>query len=382
VSRRWWFVVGAITALFAAIVMLGPTSPERSPDHRSDSYAPDGSSALVAYARALGYQTASITGTFKLPAGGVLFVFSPDQEFTAEQAVTVHDWVARGGTLVYADAVGDSALDARFDLTTAGRVGARTLDPAAEFQVRPLAPFFDGVERLVGGPDPRGFDPGPEQVALLAREGSSVAIAVEARVGAGRIVALGDPLLLCNHYLGQADNGHLAAALFALAPAGGRITIDEFHHGLIGGSGSPLDWTVTPVGGPIAWALIVGYICFLLRGSALGPRIPIRGPADRSSAEYARAVGAMLRRARARRVSLGVMVDSTRRALGERSGLGHNAPPERVGQVLAQRAPLLARELERAEAAAATAGSDAAFLDAARRLHGLAYPTAKRFGSH
>jgi hypothetical protein len=70
--------------------------------------------------------------------------------------------------------------------------------------------------------------------------------------------------------------------------------------------------------------------------------------------------------------------DATRRSLAGRVGLSHGAPPDQLATVLQTRAPELARELAAAEAAAGEVGSERALLDAARRLHSLAYPSARK----
>jgi hypothetical protein len=199
------------------------------------------------------------------------------------------------------------------------------------------------------------------------------------RHGAGAIVVLSDPQVLANGNLGLADNGHLAADLISLTPAGAPVLFDEFHHGAGGTSPSLTDWVTTPWGAAFGAALLVVYLGLVLRGRAFGPAISLAPARDRSSAEYADAVGTLLRRARARASTLAILDEATRRSLAARVGLSHATPPEQLARVLEQRAPELARDLESAEAAApGGAGSERALLDAARRLHSLAYPSAEK----
>jgi hypothetical protein len=124
-------------------------------------------------------------------------------------------------------------------------------------------------------------------------------------------------------------------------------------------------------------ALLIIYGGLLLRGRGFGPAVSLAPARDRSSAEYAEAVGTLLRRARARATTLAMLDEATRRSLASRVGLSHGMPPDQLAKVLQTRAPELARDLVAAEAAAgAAAGSERALLDAARLLHALAYPSA------
>jgi len=101
----------------------------------------------------------------------------------------------------------------------------------------------------------------------------------------------------------------------------------------------------------------------------------LRAREDRSTAEYAVAVGSLLHRTGARRVTLEALLSATRRAVAQRVGLGADVPSDRLNATIAQRAPAAAAELSRAERELdlATVG-EAEVLAMARRLHDLAYP--------
>jgi hypothetical protein len=104
----------------------------------------------------------------------------------------------------------------------------------------------------------------------------------------------------------------------------------------------------------------------------------LRAREDRSTAEYAVAVGSLLHRAGARRVTLETLLSATRRAVAQRIGLGGDVPSERLNATIEQRAPAAAAELARAERDIDTASrSEAEVLTMARRLHDLAYPLLK-----
>jgi hypothetical protein len=194
-------------------------------------------------------------------------------------------------------------------------------------------------------------------------------------VGGGQLVALSDPLVLCNGYLQQADNGRFAADLLAMTPPGGRVLFDEFHHGAAASQAPETAWMTTPWGIALLAVVAIVFIGLALRGRAFGPRIPLRARADRSTAEYASAVGSLLHRTGARRLTLETLLAATRRAVAEQVGLGADTPSDQLNTTLAQRAPAAAAELARAERELGTATlSEAALLALANRLHDLAYP--------
>jgi hypothetical protein len=389
--QRAWLLPLALVIIIAALVLLTPNKPSRSPDHRSESDAFDGTSALFAYASRLGHPTSAVKGSFNLPdSRGLLFVFSPAAEFTDDQAAGLARWLSGGGVLVYAAAQGDSRLDTLLEVQRdSGLNGSGGPDLNATSQVRLVAatPLLVGVHTVLGsdlsvaGVDPpSSLAPMPAQVSLLRGDDRDhqVAAFFEQR-GRGRVVVLSDPQVLGNGNLGQAQNGRLAADLISLAPEGAPVLFDEFHHGAGGTTPSIVDWVTTPWGAVLGWALAIAYFGLLLRGSAFGPQLSLAPRRERSTAEYAQAVGTLLRRAGARATTLTVLGEATRRSLAERVGLGHGLPPEQLGRVLERRAPDLARALSAADTAAAAGGqSERGLLEAARRFHRLAYPSAEK----
>jgi hypothetical protein len=121
--------------------------------------------------------------------------------------------------------------------------------------------------------------------------------------------------------------------------------------------------------------VVIIFAGLALRGRAFGPTIPLRSRDDRSTAEYAVAVGSLLHRTGARRVTLEALLSATRRAVAERVGLGGDVPSDRLNATISQRAPAAAAELARAEREVEPASaSEAEVLEMARRLHDLAYP--------
>jgi hypothetical protein len=375
-NRRGWIVLGGLVLLVTLFVLLrGPAGSGDSPEHRSDRDGANGTSALRLYAADLGHPTGIIEGDFALPSGpALLFVFSPldTNGFSYDEVQKLNNWLAAGGVLVYADERSEPQLDTQFGLHRA-RAQSYGNGTQARNASTP-APIFGGVGRVSGGDPADKLIPSPGQVPVLRNDGNEV-IALRTAVGQGQIIALTDPLILCNGYLGKADNGRLAADLIALAPAGSAVLFDEFHHGAAGAASAGTAWMSTPWGAALLWAVIVLFAGFALRGRAFGPALSLQPARDRSSAEYASAVGGLLHRTGARAITLETLLKASRRAVAERMGLGGAASGERFAQVLDRRAPAISQELARIEAhAAASSDSEAGMLEAARRLHALAYP--------
>jgi hypothetical protein len=313
----------------------------------------------------MGRAERAVEGDYRLPTGaGLLFVFSPTVPFSAADTAEVRRWVELGGTLVYAAETGDSRLDA--DL------GIRRLRRLAPGAARPVDGLLRGVGTLKGASLTYPLEAASDQVPLL-RDSRGLVLALDFRLKSGRIVVLSDPTELTNENVYQADNWRLAADLVSRAPRGAPALFDEYHHGVISGSGSGAGWLGTAWGAALIWAALLLFSGFALRGRAFGPRLSLAPAGDRPSTEYVAAVGRLLRRAGARSLTAEVLLAATRRALAERAGLGR--PGDRLEAALAQRAPALAAELQGLEATlAAAAASEVALLRAAAGLHALAYP--------
>ena len=363
IGGRTLGVVALLVAIALAFALRG-TSTGDSPDHRTDSDAANGASALPQLASALGHPTTTLDGGFRPDLGmGALFVLSPSVGFTKDEAVRAADYVAGGGALVYAAEQGDPQLDLQLKVVRQRGI--------ASGEAVGAGPMLAGVGRVAGAVAAQPLTPGPDQAVIL-RSSSGQPIALEQLVGRGRVVVLADPLPLCNGHLDQADNWRLAADLISLAPAGTEVAFDEYHHEPVG-VGSPLTgWLSTAWGAALTWAVLLGFAGLLLRGRAFGPRLELPGGGDRSAAEHVAAVGGLLERSRAADTTGQLLLAAARRALAARHGLAVG-PGSGFERTLRQRAPADADELERAEAELAR-GGDPALLAGARRLHHLAYP--------
>ena len=369
-ARAW--VIGGVLLIGLVAVVFATQGNGSSPEHSSNSDAADGTSALRLYAQAMGHPTDQVEGTFNPPApGDMLFVFTPTTAFSHDEAAGTAEWVRAGGVLVYASEQGDGELDTALGVQRLPVLASATT-------VRASGPVAAGVATVEGGVFAIPFRTSPNQVAVL-RAGIDVVAYVE-RIGFGTAVVLADPQELTNGFLDKADNGRLAADLLALVSADSRVTFDEFHHGLTAADFTPQAWVLTPWGAGLAWLLVAVFFGLVLRGRRFGPLVTPHGDASRAEAEWAVAVGELLRRSGARAVTLGVLAAASERAVAAHTGLVLQ-PRERFWQSLWQRAPDVAQELDSAERALYTASaSEKDLLQAAQRLHRIAYPVSDREG--
>ena len=366
--RGSWLGLGVLVFIVVILIMFRGSTSSDSPEHSSASDAGNGTSALRLYAESLGYSTGSVEGEYSLPSSpALMFIFKPTTAFSNAEAQQLYTWVRAGNVVVYATEEADLQLDTQF--------GLHRSTVSVTSRAHAAAPILGGVNTISGASSALTFKPSASQVPLLRNAGGD-AVALRTAVYSGQLVAMTDPLALCNGYLRLADNGRLAADLIALTPTGGRVLFDEYHHGQIAGS-TPTGaaWVLTAWGGALALAVIIIVAGLALRGRAFGPTIPLRQSADRSSAEYAAAVGSLLHRTGARQVTLETLLSATRRAVAERVGLSSATPATQLLETIAQRSPGAATDLSRAEAELPSAlTSEAAVLNLARRLHDLAYP--------
>ncbi len=367
-SLRGWVIALVLALLIGGVAYLGQPKQD-SPEHSSNSDAANGTSAARLFAQAMGHPTSQIEGTFSPPSpAGLMFVFTPTSPYTADDADQTANWVRQGGVLVYASEQGDAELDRAFSVTR--------LSGFASSQPEFANPVLDGVTTVAGADFAVPFLPSSTQVPILRSNPDGFPLGFIQKLGSGTVVVLADPLVLCNGYLDKADNGRFLSDLLGLVDAGSAVGFDEYHHGLILSDLAPQAWVTTPWGAAILWFLVAVFLGLLLRGRRFGPLIQRPAEVARADAEWAVAVGELLRRSGARALTLGMLATASERAVAARTGLPAQ-PRDRFWNALYARAPELAGELADAERALyGSAGGDASLLSAAQRLHGLAYPPA------
>ncbi|HEX7264679.1 MAG TPA: DUF4350 domain-containing protein [Candidatus Dormibacteraeota bacterium] len=366
-NLRGWVIAFVLALLVGVVAYLGQPKQD-SPEHSSSSDAGNGTSAARLFAQAMGHPTNQIEGTFSPPAAdGLMFVFTPTSPYTSDDADRTSAWVRQGGVLIYASEQGDPELDRAFSVTRLNGILSITTQSAT--------PVLDGVNTVTGATGVVPFSASATQVPILRANGYPLGYIQ--KVGSGSVVVLADPLLLCNGYLEKSDNGRLLSDLLGLVGSGAPVGFDEYHHGLILSDFAPQAWVTTPWGAAILWFLVAVFVGLLLRGRRFGPLIPRPAEATRADAEWAVAVGELLRRSGARELTLGMLANASERAVAVQTGLPAQ-PRDRFWNALYARAPEVAAELADAERALyGSTGGDAELLSAAQRLHRIAYPPAR-----
>jgi hypothetical protein len=214
---------------------------------------------------------------------------------------------------------------------------------------------------------------GPQ--AMFLRSGiTDAVVGIEGPLGSGHYFALATATPFENGNLGSDDNGRLGADLLAAAGPAALVTFDQYHHAGGAGESSSLAWIATPWGFAIFLEILLVFGLLALSGRAFGPRIPLRPRADPSSSEFTSAVGRMLRRAGARRETVGRLLYATRTALSEQVGIRAASDPERLAGLVRRRSPGLADALDHATASASAVNDDSSLAQAAAELHRLAHP--------
>lgn len=368
-GARGWIIAAVVgIGIAGAAFLLQPRAGD-SPEHSTNSDAANGTSAVLLFAQAMGHPTGQITGSFNLPEEtGVMFVFTPTSQYTADEAYRTRRWVTAGGTLVYASEQGDPELDSAFGVVRLSSFDFNTLYHGL--------PVVGGVNDVEGG-GVVPLDPSLEQVSFL-RTPAGFSVGYLQRIGLGTVYVLADPLVLCNGYLERTDNGRLLADLLETAGPAAPVAFDEYHHGLTVADFAPQSWLATPWGAGLLWLVVAVFVGLLLRGRRFGPIVPRPAEVARSDAEWSVAVGELLRRSSARAVTIGLLAGATERAVAHRTGLPLQ-PRERFWNALWMRAPDVAGELAEVENSLHSAPvGEREVLRAARRLHRIAHPQPHR----
>jgi len=160
IGARTWAIAAVVVAIGFALWLRGNSSGD-SPEHRTDSDAANGSSALPQLASALGRQGTVLQDDFAVgPELDELFVLTPTRPFSPEEARRLQAWVSRGGVLVYAAEDGDPALD--------GALGVRRRGLPVSGDAAGAGPMLSGVAGSAGRPPSGPSRPPPGRWACSA----------------------------------------------------------------------------------------------------------------------------------------------------------------------------------------------------------------------
>ncbi len=318
-------------------ILTAGTSDESGLSRSASIYdeGPGGATVLRRYLEANGVRTTSLQGDrFAIPDGvDVVFILGATEEIAPAELTALREHVRSGGTLVVAS---DLALTERSLLGAFGIRRAGAAVRPGEHEVASIALAAPLVRRIV-------VDVG---IALDASPGGTTvvsdgraAIVVSTRVGPGSVYAIGTLAPFLNGTIGSADNARLALALAGAALPGRVVAFDEFHHGV---RAAPDPLAVLTGSWPgraliLAGALTLAFLA--ATGRRLGPPLPLDARPPRSSLEYVRGFGGLVRRSGRQEIPRRRVREELRIGLARQSGLDPATPFDEVIAMVARRDP-------------------------------------------
>jgi hypothetical protein len=318
-----------LSGLFLALVLFIAFGPGRQPPPpvsapTTHSSSEEGAQALYEWVGKMGYDADRLEyRDFTLETGdSALFILSPPQAVTPEQARTTLAWVEQGGTLILADdtsaLLGDNnALldELMVDITV--YTGTLVIDQAA-----PLQPILDqppvGSAMVHAG---RVLVPQRTDYAALLGTPEHLLVA-GIRHGAGYVYISATSYPFTNGGLRDQQNARFVLNMLRRVPAGGRVLFDELHHGYVQLPTTTTTVLVSPWGWAGMYAILAIAAYLVLSGRRFGRPIPLAEETERrSSAEYIESMADMLQRGGKRAYVLNHYHQSLKRRLARSSGI-------------------------------------------------------------
>lgn len=333
-----WLVIGLLLLLLgmAAVAAFWQVQQDADlPPLATFSTRPDGAMALHDWFSELGYATGSqMPGLFQPPAGAdLLFILEPTNLLTDEEWQQLDDWVSQGGNLVLVTStlsalpnLAHYELELRFltdEETVPVRADEQLASPPLDELIHTAAAQYLVWER--------------EDVTPLLWAGEKP-VMVTFPQGTGRVVVSLLTYPLTNQGLKEAGNPDLALNLASLAPAGGTIWFDEWHHGVreMAAVQGPGEWLrYTPAGQALLYAAAIIFLGLALRGRRFGRPVPLRRELlRRTPLEHITAIANLNRRAGHRQAVQTHYHQQLKRELGRRYRLDSGLPDEEFLQRL------------------------------------------------
>ncbi|HTU82423.1 MAG TPA: DUF4350 domain-containing protein, partial [Candidatus Acidoferrales bacterium] len=179
--------------------------------------------------------------------------------------------------------------------------------------------FTAGVRRVDGSVEDLFAFGSAVGTPLLGNAGGIVA--TRSAYGKGEVVAVTAPELFSNAAIARGDNARFA---YDVVAGHGPAAFDEYVHGY---NDQATFWQVLPVPVKVACFAVGAIVLAALAGANLpfAPPIPLEPPDERDTSEYLRAMGALMRRARAGREAVAIFAADARRHLRGSAGAAHVA---------------------------------------------------------
>ena len=337
--------------LIAVALAVGLASREAAPDSPVPSVTnpgPLGLKGLFVYLREGGRDvSAQETSLESLPAGTrSLVIAAPQaQPVTKEEVASLERFVQGGGTLVYLSphTLGEHqpGLEEWLGLVPGALPGTNHQGLASEW-VDPAGVTVDvwlpagllrGLSSLRVSRDRSLRMEHDDAVPLAGLSGTGMVW--RWGLGKGEVYVAAGPDLAENRRLELLDNLRFWDALAARGP----LRFDEFHHAVV--TRPPLSqglWVF------IAQALAVGLVYAVSRGTRFGAPRPVRVERHRSSREYVRSLGWLMRRAKVEAELLPELDSALRRLMQERLGIAPSLPDVEAARLLEETCGVPARD--------------------------------------
>jgi hypothetical protein len=354
-SRKlWWAVPAAVVLALLGMTLFFGKGPEQHTHGSSYDASPHGFRAAYLLLEELGYP---VVRAKRLGGPDVRCMLFPTK--TKEEAVTLGDWVRRGGILLLAD---DSAeLATHLGMTL--QIQKQDAVPAEE-EASGL-----GVARLAGGGTHVRWPGHPGEVRVKA--GGEPFVTVY-ELGHGEVWLVNRPEFVTNSLLSHADNAVLLTRLAtdALHERPGRLAFDEYFHGMRDRPGVT-ELLLQP---PALWVTLQA---LLLLGLVLWHYMPRFGwvhslppPSRRSKEEFLNALASLLERKGDRAAAFAVAADEFAHEMERELGLPAKTPVEALVREAARFRPINSARLLRllTRQALAAGVSTAAFVQALNEL--------------
>jgi hypothetical protein len=301
-NRRDMLIIAGLFLALILFIALGPgrqqptDEPETPTTHSS---ADGGALALYTWTRSMGYDGRRLEyRPFELSEeDAALVILNPSEPIRAAEARATLEWVARGGTLIFADDTpaffntSDALLD-ELKMELAAYTTTLEIERATPAQPALDQPPFDAA--LVRSA--RVIVPHREDYVKLVGVPDAIVVAGIAH-GRGYIYLSASAYPFTNAGLRDAGNAALVLNMLRRVPSGGRIQFDEYHHGFF----APPSTGTILVGSPWGWAAVYAVtaiaLYLILSGRRFGRPIPLKEEVmRRSSAEYVESMADLFQR--------------------------------------------------------------------------------------
>ncbi|HKZ77917.1 MAG TPA: DUF4350 domain-containing protein [Pyrinomonadaceae bacterium] len=396
--------VGGLIAINSAAYVSEQEEPDNewAPNRSTYHAGPTGTRAVYDFLNESGYKvmrwretpTRLLSSTVKVQT--FVIVGRTRLDITETEALSLLEWVARGGRLVLVERRTElSLLPPSEQWTVTAEYTSfpgMDVDPASVADMtkdveplRPIQPSLltQAVEQVMPSRFAGRISFAPKQeerrehvlreddeseeeppsvtasVEIVEGEGKSVSPAPVVHLsqaggivlldyphGAGRIIVLSDPYIFSNGGIALRDNLQLATNI--LASTEGLIAFDEYHQGR-GTTQNPLFayFAGTPV---LAICAQIGLFLLLVlwtQSRRFGRPIPVPQIDRRSSLEFVASMAEVQQRARALDLAIENVYSRTRRVLARYAGIEYNSTRAEIAKGVAARSSLDAGRLER-----------------------------------